>query len=62
MAVCTNCACRFGVVAKLLCEFQLTVNHFLMGKLVLLVMTYCDWVFDDTTPVETPSEIMEKLD
>jgi hypothetical protein len=36
--------------------------HFLMYELVLLVLMYFDWVFDDTKPVKTPSEITDKLD
>lgn len=36
--------------------------HFLMYELVLLVMAYFKWIFDDTKPVEMPSEITEKLD
>lgn len=36
--------------------------HFLMYELVLLVMAYFDWIFDDTKPVRMPSEIIDKLD
>ncbi|MFZ6731059.1 hypothetical protein ACO0LG_03960 [Undibacterium sp. Ji42W] len=35
--------------------------HFLMYELVGVIMTYFEWIFDDSKPVLVPLEIIEKL-
>jgi hypothetical protein len=36
--------------------------HFLMYELVVVIMAYFEWIFDDSEPVIVPSMVIEKLE